>query len=213
MLRRAVMREPCTARVDRVDRADVDDRPAVTLLAHAAAAAARVQRKAPPTLTPRMRWNSAGVELLQQEVREHAGVVHEHVEPAEALDRGARRARSTSSSTETSPSAAATVAPSSASRAPRAFEPVDAPVGEHDRGSRLGETPGAREAEPLGGAGDERRPCRSGRRVTQAALARRRAVSARRHGRTLTGSTNTMEISYKIIREHEQGNGARWRHC
>ena len=96
MLRGAVVEQPGAARSDRVDRADVDDRAAVALLAHPPGGRLRAEEHSLDV----HRLDAAELlerEAVEQQVGEDAGVVDEHVEPAERLDggaaRGARRPR------------------------------------------------------------------------------------------------------------------------
>ena len=94
-------------------------------------------------------------EVLEEEVREHAGVVHEHVEPAEALYRGADQAVHICLHGDVA-CGGRDGRPALGEPCACGVEPVGTPVGEHDGGSRLGQTPRAGEAEPLRGARDER---------------------------------------------------------
>ena len=91
--------------------------------------------------------------MLEQEVREDAGVVHEHVETAEGLDGGRDEALDVGGLGDVA--VAVETAGSRRRDAPAPLEPVDAAVGEHDGGAGLREPVGAREAESLRGAGDE----------------------------------------------------------
>ena len=129
--------------------------PAVALLAHLSGRGLRAEERA-ADVDAEDAVELRRLERLEQEVREHAGVVDEHVEAPEPLGRDldepgrALRGRHVAHGDRDRPALAGEPP---AGR----FEAVAAHVGEHDRASRLGETPGAREAEALGCAGDERR--------------------------------------------------------
>ena len=198
MLRGAVVREPGAARMDGVDRRDVDDRAAVALRPHLRCGGLDAEERAADVDA------DDAVELrrrhvLEQEVREDAGVVDEHVEPAEArhgrldepvdvvLDRDVALDQRRAATVGDEP-------------AECAFEPVGAAVGEHDGGSRLGQPARAREAESLGCAGDERD---LSAQVEQCGRAAYSVESAPRRQR------------YKIITANEIGapQARPWQHC
>ena len=185
VLRRAVVREPGAARVDRVDRRDVDDRAAVALLPHL--------RRGGPDAEERAADVDAedAVELgrrhvLEQEVREHAGVVDEHVEPAEALDGGPdQRARRPASTRDVALGGRD-------GRGPRRRAVARAPS---SRSARRSASTTAAPASARRRAHAKPNPCAAPvtsatlplRSTSDASDAARASVSARRHGRRLTG--------------------------
>ena len=85
VLRGAVVGEARPARVDGVDRGDVDDRAAVALRPHLRSRRPDAEERAADVDVEDALELLRG-DILEQEVREDAGVVHEHVEPAEAVD-------------------------------------------------------------------------------------------------------------------------------
>ena len=156
-----------------------------------------MQRNVPPTLTPMMRLNSAGVKCSSRKFEKTPALLTSTSsrpkldtaaldEPVHVVPRPRRRPRAT-----------ATGRPSAASRSRARLRGGRArAVGEHDGRARLGEPPRAREAEALRGAGDERHlPAQ----VEQCGQLRFRYVQ--RHGRN-------------VIRSSERMNRERsWRHC
>ena len=155
MLRGAVMGEPGAARVDRVDRRDVDDRPAAALVAHPRRGRADAEERAADVDA------DDAVELRRASgARAGSSRRRRRCSRARRGGRSARhgrrpRAASTSSSTDTSPSRSPRIVPPPARRSRAAVESVGPAVGEHDRGPRLGEPARAREAEALRRAGHE----------------------------------------------------------
>ena len=137
-----------------VDRGEVDDRPAVSLLSHAGCRRAAAEER-----TADVHVDDAPelgrLEVLEQEVGEDAGVVHEHVEPAEVGHGGPDQARDVRLPGDV-PVDRCDVPPGARESPAGRVEPVGPPVGEDNRRSRLGEPRGAGEAEALAGAGDER---------------------------------------------------------
>ena len=165
VLRSPVMREPGATRVDGVDRGDVDDRAAVTVLPHPGRRGTNAEEG-----TADVHADDAvelgGRHVLEQEVREDARVVHEHVETAEGRDRRLHQALDVLLDGDVALDGD-DVRPAAARRSRAASSRSSAPVGDHDRGSGFREPARAREAEALRRARDDARPCRAGRRATR----------------------------------------------
>ena len=177
--------------MDRVDRRDVDDRAAVALRAHLRGGGLDAEERAADVdvedaLELRRRH------VLEQEVREDAGVVDEHVEPAERSTAVVDEPVDVVSRPRCRPAAETTDRPSRGEALARGFEPVRAPVGEHDGGARLGEPARAREAEALRRAGDERDLAAQVEQRASGCVSRLRFRSPRAQ-------------RYKIIRAHRIG--------
>ena len=86
VLRRRVMGHPLRGRVQRVDRCHVDDRAAVALLDHLARRLSCAPERAVHVHVEDAR-EAVERHLVDADVRVGGGVVDEHVEPAETLDR------------------------------------------------------------------------------------------------------------------------------
>jgi hypothetical protein len=95
--------------------------------------------------------------VLEQEVREDAGVVDQDVQPPEGLDRG-RDETVDGLLDRDVPADRDDGRAGGGEPLAGGLEPVGANVSEDDTGARLGEPPRAGVAEALRRAGDERRP-------------------------------------------------------
>ena len=153
VLRGPVVREAGAARVDGVDRRDVDDRAAIALRPHprrggadAEEAAADVHAEDPLELLRR--------HVLEQEVREHAGVVDEHVEAAERRDGGRHQTLDVGLRRDVA-LGRRDLPPGGREAFVRGVEPVAPTVGDDDGGAGLGQPTRARKAESLRRARDD----------------------------------------------------------
>ncbi len=150
------MEQPGAARPDRVDRADVDDRAAVALLAHPPGGRLRAEEH--PLDVHRL----DAAELLErqaveQQVGEDAGVVDEDVEPAERLHGGLHEALGVFGVVHGSDRRGNRPA---LGRKPlrRRLEPVGPHIREQDGGAGVCQAVGAGKPEPLRGTGHEGAP-------------------------------------------------------
>ena len=140
--------------MDGVDRCDVDDRAAFSLVTHASCRCAGAEECAADVhVEDALELDRR--QVLEQKVREDSGVVHEHVEPAEAGHCRSHQLLDVRLHGDVSLDADHRTPCVGESRTRRG-EPVLTPVGEHHRRPRLGEPAGAGEAEALRAAGDER---------------------------------------------------------